>query len=64
MRSTNTCTNPSSSAPNGEGFLQHEDLAKTLRAFYRARAGMKSEDRDEYIAYLKKNGKHEERFDI
>jgi len=25
---------------------------------------MKSEDRDEYIAYLKKNGKHEERFDI
>jgi TPR repeat protein len=46
-----------------EGFLQHEDLAKTLRAFYRARAEMKSDDRDEYIKHLKRTGEYDEEYD-
>jgi TPR repeat protein len=43
-----------------DGFLKHGDLAKTLRAFYRARAEIKSEHRDEYFKYLKMTGEYKE----
>ena len=45
------------------GLLHHSDLAKTLRVFYRARAEMKSVDRDEYIEYLKRTGEYHEDYD-
>ena len=40
-----------------DGALRHGDLAETLQAFYRARAELKSTDRDKYISLLKKYGK-------
>jgi hypothetical protein len=40
------------------GFLQHGDLAETLRAFYLARAEMKTKDRDDHIAFLKWKGEY------
>ena len=45
------------------GLLQHKDLAETLQVFYRARAEMKSEDRDQYISYLKETGEYEDYID-
>ena len=45
------------------GFLHHADLAVTLRAFYRARAEMKSKDRDQHIEYLKQTGEYREEYD-
>ena len=45
------------------GLLKHEDLAKTLRAFYGARAEMKSEERDQFIKHLKLTGKYREEYD-
>ena len=45
------------------GMLRHGDLAETLQAFYRSRAEMKSEDRDKYIAYLKKVGEYKEEYE-
>ena len=47
-----------------DGLLHHGDLAETLQAFYRARAEMKSEDRDKYIAYLKMTGEYNEEYDL
>ena len=44
------------------GFLHHGDLAQTLQAFYRARSEMKSEDRDQHIAYLKRTGQYREEY--
>ncbi len=44
-------------------FLHHADLAETLQAMYRARAEMKSEGRDEYIAKLKKTGKYKAEYE-
>jgi len=44
--------------------LRHCDLAETLRAFHIARSEMKSEDRDEYIKYLKSTGKYEADCDV
>ena len=41
------------------GLLHHSDLAETLQTFYRARAEMKSKDREQYIAYLKRRGEYE-----
>jgi hypothetical protein len=38
------------------GFLHHGDLAKAMQAFYRSRAEMKCEERDQYIKYLKTSG--------
>jgi TPR repeat protein len=46
-----------------DGFLRHGDLADTLKAFYRARAEMRSEDRDKYIEYLKKTGEYKEEYE-
>ena len=46
------------------GLLHHKDLAETLRAFYRARAEMKSKDRDQYIEYLKTTGEYEGGYDL
>ena len=46
-----------------EGSLHHGDLAKSLQAFHRARAEMKSEDRDQYIKHLKGTGKYDESMD-
>ena len=46
-----------------KGFLHHADLAETLQAFYRARAEMKSNDRDEYIEHLKKTGEYEAEYE-
>ena len=45
------------------GLLHHGDLAETLRAFYLARAEMKSDDRDEFIEYLKENGEYKEEYE-
>ena len=45
-----------------KGLLHHADLAETLRAFYLARAEMKSEHRDQYIKYLKNTGKYKEEY--
>jgi len=46
------------------GLLRHGNLAKSLQAFHRARAEMKSEDRDVHIAYLKRTGKYREEYDL
>ena len=45
------------------GLLQHGDLAETLQAKYAARAEMKSDDRDEYIEYLKITGEYKAEYD-
>ena len=47
-----------------DGLLHHGDLAETLQAFYRSRAELKSEGRDQYIKYLKLAGGYREEFDI
>ena len=47
-----------------DGLLRHGDLAETLQAFYVARAEMKSDDRDKYIAYLKMTGEYDEEYDV
>ena len=44
------------------GVLLHADLAASLQAFYRARAEMKSDERDEYIKHLKRNGEYREEY--
>ena len=46
------------------GLLHHGDLAETLQAFYRARAELKSEGRDQYIKYLKLAGEYREEYDL
>ena len=46
-----------------DSVLHHCDLAETLKAFYRARAEMRSEDRDEYIAHLKMTGEYKEEYE-
>jgi TPR repeat protein len=45
------------------GLLHHGDLAETLQAFYRARAEMRSEDRDQYIEYLRMKGEDVEEYE-
>ena len=47
-----------------DGLLQHEDLAESLRAFYLARAEMRSDDRMQYIARLKKTGEYEAEYNL
>jgi hypothetical protein len=47
-----------------EGLLHHGNLAESLRAFYRSRDEMKSEGRNQYIAYLKSTGKYHEAYDF
>ena len=44
--------------------LHHGDLAETMRAFYRSRAELKSDDRDQYIEYLKKIGQYKEEYEM
>ena len=44
--------------------LHHADLAETLQAFCRSRGEMKSENRDEYIKYLKMTGDYDARYDF
>ena len=46
-----------------DGLLRHGDLAETLQVFYRARAELKSDDRDQYIKHLKKTGEYKEHHD-
>jgi TPR repeat protein len=48
----------------GIGVLRHKDLAETTRAFYLARAEMKSDDRDRYIAHLKMTGEYRKECDL
>jgi hypothetical protein len=47
-------------------FFHHGDLAETLQSMYCARAEMKSEDRDQYIKYLKHTGeyRYEKEYDL
>ena len=45
------------------GFLHHGDLAESLQAMYCAAAEMKSEDRDQFIEYLKSTGEYEAEYD-
>ena len=47
-----------------DGFLRHDDLAETNRAFYRSRAEMKSEGRDQYIKHLKETGQYGAGYDL
>jgi len=47
-----------------DGLLHHADLAETLQAFYRARAEMKSEDRDQCIKHLKEIGEYKEEYEM
>jgi len=44
------------------GLLYHGDLAETVQAFYLARAELWTEDRNQYIEYLKKTGKYKEAY--
>jgi len=46
-----------------KGLLHHGDLAETLHAFYLARAELKSNGRDQYIAHLKETGEYKEEYD-
>ena len=47
------------------GFLYHGDLAKTLQAFYRSKAEMKSDGRDQHIKNLKETGRYDgEDYDV
>ena len=46
------------------GFLQHGDLAETMRAFYRSRAELMSKDRDAFIRHLKMTGKYKKLYDL
>ena len=46
-----------------EGFLRRKDLAETLQAMYLARAELKSDDRDTFIAYLKRTGEYREEYE-
>ena len=46
------------------GFLHHGDLAESIRAFYCARAEMKSKDRDQWVKYLKETGRYNEEYDM
>ena len=46
-----------------DGLLHHTNLAETLQNFYRARAEMKSEDRDKFIEHLKKTGGYQDDMD-
>ena len=41
------------------GLIRHADLSKTVQAMYLSRDEMKSEGRDQYIAYLKRTGKYD-----
>ena len=47
-----------------EGLLRRKDLAETLQAMYLARAEMKSDGRDKFIAYLKRTGKYKAEYDV
>ena len=46
------------------GLLHHGDLAGTLQAMYRSRAEMRSENRDEWIKYLKKTEQYQQEYDL
>ena len=46
------------------GMLRHGDLSETVHAFYRARAELKSDGRDKFIAYLKSNGQYNKEYDV
>mmetsp|Transcript_4270 Transcript_4270/g.10160 ORF Transcript_4270/g.10160 Transcript_4270/m.10160 type:complete len:253 (-) Transcript_4270:15-773(-) len=46
------------------GLLHHGDLAESLQAMYRARAELRSEDRNTYIEHLKRTGEYEEAFGV
>ena len=46
------------------GLLHHDDLAETLQSAYRARAELKSNGRDQYIAHLKETGEYEAEYEM
>ena len=46
------------------GVLHHGDLAETLQSAYRARAEMKSKDRDQFIDHLKMKGENVAEYDL
>ena len=43
------------------GFLHHGDLAETMRVFYRSRAELKSDDRDQFT---KKTGRNKKEYEV
>jgi hypothetical protein len=45
------------------GLLCHGDLAETLQVMYRSRAELKSDNRDQYIEYLKMTGEYDAEYD-
>jgi len=47
-----------------DGLLHYNDLVETLQAFYRARAEVKSEHRDEFIKLLKGAGEYIDDYDM
>lgn len=46
------------------GFLHHADLAETMRFMYLARSELKSVDRDKFVEYLKRTGRHRAGIDV
>ena len=48
----------------GDGFILHADLSETLKAFYGARAEMRSDKRDEYFQHLKRTGEYKEEYSL
>ena len=46
------------------GVLHHSDLSESLRRYYRSRTEMKSEGRDQHIAYLKRAGEYKAEYDL
>ena len=47
-----------------DGLFHHDDLSESLQGFYLARAEMRSEDRDQFIGYLKNVGEYHAEFDM
>ena len=46
-----------------KGWLHHADAAEVLQAMYCARAELRSEDRDKYIAHLKRTGEYKAEYE-
>ena len=46
------------------GLLRHADLSETLQSAYSARAELKTNGRDQYIAHLKETGEYEAEYEM
>ena len=46
------------------GLLHYDALAEVMLFFYRSRAELRSDDRDKFIEYMKRNGDYTEVYDL